>query len=301
MDPAASEAFRDSFRAASADITEGLSAGRDASADGYWAKWQNFCQRVALDPHLSSYEDPVPILITFAREYRVGDVAAASGPVRSKTVQDAVRSVAQTLTALGARDPRLSGAGKLDYRLQLQYRCYTRQDPPPNRVKPIPVQILRAVAAIAAATNDPELQAVSDMIILAFFFLLRPGEYTASKSDSTPFRLCDVTLSVGRTVFTSASSEADLLTATFCILIFTTQKNGVRNEKNWTGCLRGSPPVSPGCACPPGAPPQTGWSGPHHPPLEVPRCERAVEVCYTRPHHSHPQTGSETGRRRSGL
>ena len=94
MDPTASEAFRDSFRAASADITEGLSAGRDASADGYWAKWQNFCQRVALDPHLSSYEDPIPILVTFAREYRVGAVSAASGGVRSKTVQDAVRSVA---------------------------------------------------------------------------------------------------------------------------------------------------------------------------------------------------------------
>ena len=231
MDPAASEAFRDNFRAASADITEGLSAGRDASADWYWAKWQNFSQHVALDPYLSSYEDPIPILVTFAREYRVGDVSSASGGVRSKTVQDAVRSVAQTLTALGARDPRLSASGKIDYRLQLQYRCYTRQDPPPNRVKPIPVQILRAVTAIAAASNDLEMQAVSDMIIIAFFFLLRPGEYTASTSDSTPFRLCDVTLSVGRTVFTSASSEADLLTAAFCILIFTTLKNGADRHR----------------------------------------------------------------------
>ena len=126
MDPVAGKSFRDSFRFATEDIAEGLFEGRDASADGYWAKWKNFCQRVALDPHLSSYEDPIPILVTFAREYRVGDVSAASGGVRSKTVQDAVRSVAQTLTALGARDPRLSASGKIDYRLQLQYRCYTR-------------------------------------------------------------------------------------------------------------------------------------------------------------------------------
>ena len=69
------------------------------------------------------------------------------------------------------------------------------------------------------------------MIILAFFSLLRQGEYTASKSNSTPFRLCDVTLSVGRTVFSADSSEANLLSATFDILIFTTQKNDVQGEK----------------------------------------------------------------------
>ena len=69
------------------------------------------------------------------------------------------------------------------------------------------------------------------MIILAFFFLLRPGKYTASKSNSTPFRLCNVILSVERTVFTLDSLEADLLSATFAILIFKTQKNGVQGGK----------------------------------------------------------------------
>ena len=36
---------------------------------------------------------------------------------------------------------------------------------------PIPVQVLRRLACIAAASNDPELQAIADMIIIAFFFL----------------------------------------------------------------------------------------------------------------------------------
>ena len=146
-------------------------------------------------------------------------------------MQDAVWSVVQTLTALDNRDPRLSARGKLDYRLQLQYRYNTRQDPPPNRVKPILVQILRAMAAIAAASDDPKLCADADMIILALFFLLRPGEYTGTKSTSTSFCLCEVILSVGYTVFLLASSEEDLLTATFTTLVFTTQENGVRGEK----------------------------------------------------------------------
>ena len=66
------------------------------------------------------------------------------------------------------------------------------------------------------------------MIIITFFFLLRPGEYTGTKYDSTPFRLSDVTFSVGRKVFyTTAAADNELAAATFVILIFSTQKNGV--------------------------------------------------------------------------
>ena len=87
---------------------------------------------------------------------------------------------------------------------------------------------------MAAASNYQELQDISDMIIIAFSFLLRPGEYTGTKSDSAPFSLSDVTFSVGRTLFDSATATAtnnELAAATFVILIFTTQKKGVHGEK----------------------------------------------------------------------
>ena len=41
----------------------------------------NFCQQVALDSLLSGYQYPIPILCTFAREYRVRDIAATSSNV----------------------------------------------------------------------------------------------------------------------------------------------------------------------------------------------------------------------------
>ena len=70
------------------------------------------------------------------------------------------------------------------------------------------------------------------MITIAFFFLLRPGEYTGKKSDSAPFRLSDVTFSVGRTVVdTATATDNELAAVIFVIVIFTTQKNGVRGEK----------------------------------------------------------------------
>ena len=74
------------------------------------------------------------------------------------------------------------------------------------------------------------------MIIITFFFLLRPGEYTGMKSDSSPFCLSDVTFSVERTVFdTSPATDNELAAATFVILTFSTQKNGVRGGKSAMG------------------------------------------------------------------
>ena len=90
------------------------------------------------------------------------------------------------------------------------------------------------MSCVAADSNDQELWAVADMIIIAFFFLLRPVEYTGTKSDSTPFRLSDVTFSVGRTVFnTATATDNELAAATFVILTFSIQKNGVRGGGNW--------------------------------------------------------------------
>ena len=101
---------------------------------------------------------------------------------------------------------------------------------PPNRVKPVPIIVLRKVAAVSLATNDEETQCVCDMIIVAYFFLLRPGEYTGAKSDSTPFRMCNITFSCVRAVFGHKSDEQDLRSATMVMLLFTTQKNVVKGE-----------------------------------------------------------------------
>ena len=110
--------------------------------------------------------------------------------------------------------------------------CYTKKDPPPNRVKPVPVTVLRRIFAVASTLqNDPQYQCLADMIGLAFFFLLRPGEYAHSPSESTAFELRDVQLFRGASRLNlSTAPDADLLTATLASLTFRDQKNGVRGE-----------------------------------------------------------------------
>ena len=120
--------------------------------------------------------------------------------------------------------------GKRDFRLTRMYSAWKKKDPPPNRVKPVPVQVLRRIMVVAQH-SDPITRATADMICLAFFFLLRPGEYTDSPSDSTPFRIADTQLFLGpRRLDLQTATEAQLLSATFATLTFTDQKNGVRGE-----------------------------------------------------------------------
>ena len=90
--------------------------------------------------------------------------------------------------------------------------------------------MLWKVEVVALATNDEETQCVCDMIIVVYFFLLRPGDYTGAKSDSTYFRMCDITFSCEQAVFDHKSDEQDLRSATMVMLLFTTHKNGVKGE-----------------------------------------------------------------------
>ncbi|KAL7526950.1 hypothetical protein ACHAXR_005745 [Thalassiosira sp. AJA248-18] len=69
-----------------------------------------------------------------------------------------------------------------------------------------------------------------DMITISFFFLLRPGEYTDSPSDTIPFTWGDVQLSTGPLrLDLDTISDAQILDAlSSALTFFTNQKNGVK-------------------------------------------------------------------------
>ena len=167
------------------------------------------------------YSDPIPFLQAFATQYRRRK-GPSGDPVKSGTVSDAIRSVGQTMASLGGEDCRKDTTGALDFRLARQFRAYGRQDPPPNRVKPIPISLVRRIANLSDNGTSKD-QAVADMIIIAFFFLLRPGEYTGTANDDTPFRFQDIQSCIGSVVIPLiGSTAAQLWAATSISLTFTT-------------------------------------------------------------------------------
>ena len=83
---------------------------------------------------------------------------------------------------------------------------------------------------------------MADIIILSFFFLLHPGEYTnAFRADAMPFCICDLHLFLGNPhLDPSTCSSSDLTTTKFIGLKFTNQKNGIYDKVNSLSHL-GSP------------------------------------------------------------
>ena len=73
-----------------------------------------------------------------------------------------------------------------------------------------------------------------DCIWMAFYFLLRPGEYASASGDALHlFRLADVECKIGgvRLFDLQHATSTQLHSATMISLTFTTQKNGNKGEK----------------------------------------------------------------------
>jgi hypothetical protein len=164
------------------------------------------------------------------RRFRQGALAPGGKPVSARHAEDAARSVGQTMAGLGAgdfrKDPR---TGRLDFRLARQQAGYRKTDTPRPKKPEIPKAAL--VQIQHWARNGPREAALADLIWLAFFFLLCPGEYVWTNSNPHPFTLADVSFKIAVTVYSAATIPLELLDrASYVGLLFTEQKNGIKNE-----------------------------------------------------------------------
>jgi hypothetical protein len=231
MDRAAAHDFSCYLHGAQEEVQAGVVSSRADAASAHWAIWEQFSRRFSVDPTLQGIKDPVPILQAFAYAYRHGHVNPSHLQVRVRTMEDAVCSIGQTFAAVGSPDPRLTPAGKHDFRLRRQFNVYAKVDLPPKRVKPIPLPILHHVMRLANDTTNDALLAIANLICIAFFFSLCPGEYTVAPSKNTPFCLTNVKqIIVSQPIDIFSEPKATILSATFAPLKFTTQKNAVHGK-----------------------------------------------------------------------
>ncbi len=244
LDPIKAHRFSRDFGIAQETILAGVSPGHAASGATAWSKWIDFTRDLGINLFLQTFNDKVPFLQIFAQQVHSGELAARGNPLRSRSAEDYLRHVAQTFLNLGADDPPLNSAFKIDFQLQWTLAAWKITDPAPLRVKPIPISVIRGIAVMATSdSGDDTYRAAADMVIIAFFFLLRPGEYT--DNDKDPFRLTDTQLFIGDTRLQLLTAPAEeLRRARFASLTFTSQKNGVRGEVIGLACS-GDPYLCP--------------------------------------------------------
>ena len=222
--------------------------GKTRKAKGsYFAKWVDFCKELGHDPALSKLQDAdkrLTYLLVFGLRYRLR-AGRGGKPVRADSVAKALAAVGQGMVDMGQPDPRKPiPGGKEYYPLLADFLgALRKQDDPAYRVYPANVTILRALVdvldtehAIYGWMNEH----IIDLIIVAFFWLLRPAEYLnepdqSDDSRSQAFRFRDIQLNVGGVVYSApdaplndANSIQDIRHAW---LTFTDQKNANKGER----------------------------------------------------------------------
>ena len=139
--------------------------------------------------------------------------------------------VGEMLANMGTPDLRLDAHGKQRKMLSNLFCACAKDDPPPDWIKPIPIQLVKhAVNALQAnATMPVHLRhAIADCIVIGCFFSLQPGEHVCTQGDDNhPFHLQDVSVVTPNGTFNAATAtKAQLQAATAANLLFAMQKNG---------------------------------------------------------------------------
>ena len=126
-------------------------------------------------------------------------------------------------------DPRYGNQLTMAIELAALKTAYSKADPPPEKVKPVPIDLIRH--ACNHLPKDFRGQAIANALIVGFFWLLRPGEYTYCSKYNHPIRLQDTTLQT-RTGFANAVSApiSTIPNSHGVVLNFPNQKNQRKND-----------------------------------------------------------------------
>ena len=178
------------------------------------------------------------ILQAFAARVRIGFYGEGN-QVKVQTVSKALAAVSKTCELAGQPSPVYRADQKYQRGIEAMIEGMRRQDPLPRPQLAIPVKVVKTAAKIAQGNDDRKMHAVTDLMTIAFYYLLRSGEYTKPKfvrtkkgkrrkaTRTVQFRVKDVGFFDGCfSIDKEKATLKELLGATTVTLRMHDQKNG---------------------------------------------------------------------------
>lgn len=227
------------FRAATTATTHGIVAQTAQTRQHFWSKWQQFLSQFGHhNPHLPQLtpQQRLDLVQAYAHWVRHGH-AGRKNRVGAKRVQQALAAVSATHQLALQPSPAYQDQARQSYwpALKQQLESYRRDDPPPQRKLAVPISVPHFIVTQGLHSTLPSYQALADLINIAFYFLLRIGEYAYTpqkdRRRTQRFRVKDVILRrSNQTIIPNNAPLPVLLTATHATLRITNQKNGWRGQ-----------------------------------------------------------------------
>jgi hypothetical protein len=120
--------------------------------------------------------------------------------VQSSTVTSAITAIGQTISLACNNNPtKVAGSDKFISAIQVMIDGYTKADPPTTKMLPVEADVPKLLVKMGyGQSGSSHMQAVGDLSLIAFYYLLRIGEYTVKgkqneSKQTTQFKLEDVT------------------------------------------------------------------------------------------------------------
>ena len=202
-----------------------------------------FCEQQQVSPSLSEIrgeEAKLGYLLVYAIRYR--RQGRTGHPVSAGTVETNLLAVGEGIANLGAPDPRKDRrTGKLHPLYSAFLKALKDDDDPPSRAYPVNISIIRTLFSTLDFDHlqDGALnEHICDLIVVAFFWLLRPAEYTLTPDEdsrSQAFTLGQVHLTISGRVYHALEAPLNdpncIGRIEYATLEFGDQKNAVRGEQ----------------------------------------------------------------------
>jgi hypothetical protein len=118
------------------------------------------------------------VLMAFAARVRAGAFGKGR-QVGCQAIATALRHVSQAFVLASFADPRSGDTGpKLGLAFTRLYHNYKNEDPAPRPQLALPVSVFEDIVRHEGTSVNPKDRTAADLVVIAFFFLLRVGECT---------------------------------------------------------------------------------------------------------------------------
>ncbi|GFH59971.1 hypothetical protein CTEN210_16447 [Chaetoceros tenuissimus] len=160
-------------------IGNGVTAKNEKERAKYWKAWCSYCCSICIDPFLrgESQLQATIAVAAFAARVRTGSYGLGE-QVTVQTVTKAISAITKTIKLAGERSPILTTEGQYTTPIGRLVEGMRREDPPPVAKLAVPVEVVHEAHDMSTTTNCPRTQATADLMVIAFYYLLRVGEYT---------------------------------------------------------------------------------------------------------------------------
>ena len=222
-----------------ASIRSGTTPAVERDRQKYWRHWTTYCKLWGVSPFLDTQSqiEANIILTAFAVRVRSGYYGRGS-KLKVQGVGKALAAISSTIEMAGQPSPVYRAHQVYQRPIERLIEAMRRDDPPPVPQLAVPISVIKQSYKHLTKGATQRDTAATHLMSIAFFYLLRVGEYTKPRTVSqdgkkvratrtVQFRVGDIGFFNGtKHIQATASNLQELLQCTAATLRISNQKNG---------------------------------------------------------------------------